>query len=522
MPRYTAITIGPIVDTLSLTDSPAGTWGASYLFSWLARELIAGLLREGIPAEQFAAPYFEWTDGGQVVISGCEDVMGMGVGMFHDHIIFQNRINKESEFSSVHHAIQDVTQSLAKKLKRGLAQGLVYSQLEEAELAEWLGRYLRIYAVERGVPAEEGPITAFGPILDGLELEPSYIWEEQENPLVTLFESQTTGASTFGNRLLAGSFLTQELSAQWMLRRPDGNGIRDIVSIAGDMTPGRWKSRNYYCVLCSDGDSMGKMYRQLTKTSTVQEASRRCIAFCAESARCIRAYDGMPIYAGGDDLLAILPVTGKDGQSVLGLVQELNDIFNKQFETERTQFDGFPSLSVGISIQYVKSPLYEAMQQARNLLYEAKKGTSKKNGLRIQLIKHSGQKVVLSVDRVSGDPFLGQLEEMIQTVRYGQAEEFLASAGYQLELYHGLFLRVLKRYQNWLEAPGAKADPITVFFKNLFDDEGQKQFQPYLTKLSGLCQNIVKGRPDLQPEDLAERQAGTIRFLHFMAEEGTV
>lgn len=521
MPRYTAITIGPIIDTLNLTSSPGGTWGASYLFSWLSRELIARLLGAGIGREQFAAPYFDQDESGQVVIFGCEDVMNMGVGMFHDHIIFRNRADEESELPCVRSAIQSVIECLAGNLAGGLSRGLVCSSFTEKKLTAWLRRYLRIYAVEQDIPDGQGPITAFGPILDGLELEPNYLWEEKENPLLTLFESTNGQAYTFGNRLLTGSFLVQG-QKDWMLRDLENpSAIRNIESIARGQSKESWKSLSYYCVLCADGDSMGTLYSRLTETDAVQAASFRCIKFCAESARLIWKYGGMPLYAGGDDLLAILPVTGKNGQTILGLVRDLNDAFNKEFVTEREQFGGAPSLSVGVAIQYVKSPLYEAMERARKLLYEAKTGTTKKNGLRVQLIKHSGQTVTLPVDRMSGDPLLGQMEALIWKARNGKTEEFLSSAGYQLEAYHDLFLRVLERYKDWLAKPGTEKDPVSVFFQHLFDDEGQKAYQSYLNDLAGLCRNVVNGRPDLGLEELAERQAGAVRFLHFMAEEGT-
>lgn len=521
MPRYTAITIGPIIDTLNLTSSPGGTWGASYLFSWLSRELISRLLKEGVRREQFAAPYFDQDESGRVVINGCEDVMVKGVGMFHDHIIFRNHVDEESELPCVRRTIEDVIECLAGNLAGGLSRGLVSSSFTEEKLAAWLRRYLRIFAVEQDIPDGQGPITAFGPILDALELEPNYLWEEKENPLLTLFESNTGEAYTFGNRLLAGSFLVQGLKEWMLLDSENPNVIRDIESIARGQSNANWKSLNYYCVLCSDGDSMGTMYSRLTETHTVQEASLRCIEFCAESARIILEYDGMPLYAGGDDLLAILPVTGKNEKTILGLVQDLNAAFNEKFVAERERFGGTPSLSVGVAIQYIKSPLYEAMERARNLLYEAKTGTTKKNGLRVQLIKHSGQTVTLPVDRMSGDPLLGQMEALIWKARSGKEEEFLSSAGYQLEAYHDLFLRVLERYKDWLAKPGIEKDPVSVFFQHLFDDEGQKAYQSYLNDLAGLCRNVVNGRPDLGLEELADRQAGVVRFLHFMAEEGT-
>lgn len=76
---YTAITIGPIYDTLTLTSTPARLWAASYLLSDLSRELCAAITGAGA---ELVAPIA----GDSRVFGGLS--MADGVGLYPDHIIF--------------------------------------------------------------------------------------------------------------------------------------------------------------------------------------------------------------------------------------------------------------------------------------------------------------------------------------------------------------------------------------------------------------------------------------------------
>ena len=59
MVDYIGITIGPIIDMLSAVSKPAGLWGASYLYSFIAKKICETLISKGIPKENFVSPYFE-------------------------------------------------------------------------------------------------------------------------------------------------------------------------------------------------------------------------------------------------------------------------------------------------------------------------------------------------------------------------------------------------------------------------------------------------------------------------------
>ena len=241
-------------------------------------------------------------------------------------------------------------------------------------------------------------------------------------------------------------------------------------------------------------------------------------------------YKGVPLYAGGDDLLAIVPVTGFDPNAetkeitVFDLINRLNTRFNLIFSEERQNNPGKPSISVGLSIQHIKSPLYEGLNRAFDLLHAAKNSSPRKNGLCVDLQKHSGQSFRFTV-RVMSDATLThnakgdentdcmtlvKLNEMIKNAREicraktASAAEttaagttadstdnfsvFLSSAGYTLETFAPLFSIALSKF---IEA-GCTGNSLKDFFCNMFDNAGQKEYGAYLKALREYCELSVK------------------------------
>ena len=115
MADYTAITIGPIYNTLQLTSSPAGLWAASSLMSWVAKSILEHLHGQGVDEEQFVSPYCRFDQAGNVILGEpegiCEQMRGKGVGLFHDRIIFAGEYLEKAGL-----AIGAVEQDLASKL----------------------------------------------------------------------------------------------------------------------------------------------------------------------------------------------------------------------------------------------------------------------------------------------------------------------------------------------------------------------------------------------------------------------
>lgn len=108
----------------------------------------------------------------------------------------------------------------------------------------------------------------------------------------------------------------------------------------------------YFCVLAMDGDQMGKRLSALTSLAEHQEFSRTLAAFAQDYVPLIVAkHQGALVYAGGDDVLALLPL-----DTVLICADAIREAFHAV--TGGT-------ISAGIAIGGVKLPLDTALAEAR-------------------------------------------------------------------------------------------------------------------------------------------------------------
>ena len=513
--EFTAVTLGPLYDTFQLTSTPGGTWCASYLFSWLAREIITNLVNDDIPKKNFIAPVFEVKEDGTVFVPKGEDVAAKGVGLFFDHIIVEGDVIAEATA-----ARDKALATLADKIAEAIGE-------DKKATEEWVRQYFRIYIVKKNIPLKKGVIAAFGDVLSTLEYEPHYALQEDNNLLLKLFENvDASGQVVARNECL--KLFSQNISDDWMLKNPTANTkIRDIKSIADPKAQGKpsWKSEEYYCILNSDGDSMGKFFADCAASDAARELSQKSLQYCIQAAEMVLKYKGVPLYAGGDDLLAIVPVTGFDPDheeqeiTVFELINKLNTRFNLIFSEERQNNPGKPSISVGLSIQHIKSPLYEGLNRAFDLLHAAKNSSPRKNGLCVDLQKHSGQSFRFTVRVMSDSELVGsvegvedkdcmtliKLDKMIKNAREACRAEapsaegtatdatedlsvFLSGAGYALEKFAPLFAIALSQFMK----AGCTGNSLRDFFRNMYDNAGQEKYKSYLTSLCEYCELSVK------------------------------
>ena len=155
----------------------------------------------------------------------------------------------------------------------------------------------------------------------------------------------------------------------------------------------------YFCIVQADGDNVGKtVSHKDLKDGEVLNISNALVHFGIEASKIIENYGGIPVYAGGDDLLFIAPVIGKDNSHIFTLLDtieekafnEVHDVVSGLGLKDDEGNDIEASLSFGVSITYYKYPLYEALESARNLLFGKAKRIKQKKAVAWSLRKHSG------------------------------------------------------------------------------------------------------------------------------------
>ena len=144
----------------------------------------------------------------------------------------------------------------------------------------------------------------------------------------------------------------------------------------------------YYALLLGDGDNMGKVVDAQETTDQHRTISRKLSTFAGEAKKIVGKHQGYTIYAGGDDVMAFVPL-----HTLLDCAEELHAAFKAAVgEYKSGPKDGpvvSPSLSIGVVIAHHLEPLSDVLALARGA-EKAAKNHKGKNALAITLSKRSG------------------------------------------------------------------------------------------------------------------------------------
>jgi CRISPR-associated protein Cmr2 len=157
----------------------------------------------------------------------------------------------------------------------------------------------------------------------------------------------------------------------------------------------------YYALLHADGDHMGKAIDAQKSADSHRTLSQKLAEFARQVEQIVeKTHQGSLVYAGGDDVLAFLPL-----HTVLACARELADTFRQHMVDFKTEEGLSPTLSAGVAIAHHIEPLSDALQLVRDAEKDAKK-VKGKNALAVILSKRSG------VDRTVWDSW-GKLDQRL-------------------------------------------------------------------------------------------------------------
>ncbi|MCP4422793.1 MAG: type III-B CRISPR-associated protein Cas10/Cmr2, partial [Chloroflexi bacterium] len=178
----------------------------------------------------------------------------------------------------------------------------------------------------------------------------------------------------------------------------------------------------YYALLVGDGDFMGKTIDHQKKIDEHKDFSQALAGFAEQAKEIVEgeAHGGAVVYAGGDDVMALLPV-----HTAVACTQELAAQFQEQMAAFTDEDGRSPTFSAGIAIVHHLEPLEDALEQARDAEKEAK-SVDGKDALAISVAKRSG---VPRQIKGQWDKLPGRLQKLISFYRKGELPQGLA---YQL------------------------------------------------------------------------------------------
>lgn len=149
----------------------------------------------------------------------------------------------------------------------------------------------------------------------------------------------------------------------------------------------------YYAVLMADGDRIGETLRRAASREDLKEGIGKLDRFCQQTPTIIQLRrlpsgllpEGQCIYAGGDDVLAFLPV-----DTALEVAHALHEAFKKEWGDAAEA----PTLSVAIVIAHHLTPLQETLDAARDAESKAKQ-VFKRNAWVVDLRKRGGAPILV-------------------------------------------------------------------------------------------------------------------------------
>jgi len=185
-----------------------------------------------------------------------------------------------------------------------------------------------------------------------------------------------------------------------------------------DEALGKARPIPYYAILLADGDFMGQAIDEQSKheqgAGKHREISHVLDGFAGDAREIVKKYTGAPVYAGGDDVLALMPL-----HTVLACAQELAKEFSKRLAPFKYDKDHSPTLSVGIAVIHHLDSLREALDLARSAEKQAK-GLSGKNAVAIMVSKRSGEERAVAG---KWDELDERIASLIQLYRNGDIPE---------------------------------------------------------------------------------------------------
>lgn len=188
---------------------------------------------------------------------------------------------------------------------------------------------------------------------------------------------------------------------------------------------GKIRPQPYYALLAADGDNMGAAIDHLTTQPDPQSQQRKLSvalsAFADAVEGIVKTHEGVLVYAGGDDVLAYLPL-----HTVLQCANELANEFATTLSSFKTEKGISPTLSTGIVVTHHLEPLSDALEMARRA-EQAAKALNGKHGLAITVSKRSGVDRTIQGNRIALN---ARIQKMITWRRNGSIS---AGTAYELQ-----------------------------------------------------------------------------------------
>ncbi len=148
------------------------------------------------------------------------------------------------------------------------------------------------------------------------------------------------------------------------------------------------KPSSFYALLLMDGDSMGQLLSEARQESGdvgEQSVTQALGKFAEAVPQTVSKHDGVTVYCGGDDVLAMLPV-----DSALRCAWSLSNVHETSFAETCPKFSEKATISAAIVFCPFRAPFREVIELAHHLLDHVAKDATGRDSLAVAVLKSGG------------------------------------------------------------------------------------------------------------------------------------
>ncbi len=492
---YTALTIGPIFDTISRAKRTRSIWAASYFFSMVIKEILRSMINSG--------------KKDKIILPFREDIYdsNYGSGLYADRLYFKG-ITKDELQNAVNTQIKFFADDLNNQ-----------KICTENEALSFLNKYLNLHIVEFTLTNDEletikasidtnglsnnSVLKILNQLLDNKELNKRYVFDFDNDYIIDYLSLKWSANTALKINAFSqnsgryftsiGEIATVDLKEKYKnkysaalqkdFKNDDLEFIDELSKAKKKDADGNYVSiiedyHKYYAVLYADGDNIGDLLRSVANDdAALQTFSKLLLDFGLKAEETIANFGGSGIYLGGEDILAFLPVANKAEDQIKTLAELIKNL-DKDFNDTLVQYAKkignikTPTLSYGIMLSYYKFPIQEAMSQAYEQLEICKKNRNlfpDKNGIAIRFQKHSGSFMECYIDKNKWKSSILVYRLLTRHLNAPDKKDILN--GLIQRLRDGVF------FSTFMEA--VRNNQIDAFFENFFNEAIHQKKQSF-------------------------------------------
>ena len=278
----------------------------------------------------------------------------------------------------------------------------------------------------------------------------------------------------------------------------------------------------FYALLLMDGDSLGSHMSDVNKQVSISTALNK---FTRAVPEIINSNNGFLIYAGGDDVLALLPL-----EDAIPCAQKVRDLYLRCFENSAILTTIPTTISAAIEFAHVKTPLTKILTDAHQLLDDIAKDKTGRDALAVRVWKTGG--LVLEW----AQPWAVIVEN--DKLKFEQCiEQFKNTADNNPQFSSKFFHKIRQRFTllnptndeqgNPLPALLNESDAIALLAVDFVNSADNKQLnltqaEQIITPLLTLCRSVTRepNQPQQHWKKSATLQADGALLIKFLAEKG--